>query len=81
LASRGFKPKTHTGLRELFGKEIVLKGLAEKKYGRYLTEAFSVRQAGTYDIYANFGEEGVKGIVDKAERFIQKMKEIIGRTS
>ena len=78
LASKGVSPpKTHKGLRELLGKEAIMTGLLEKKCGRYLSEAFEMRQASTYDIYASFGEEGVHEIVDKAEEFVKKIKEIL----
>jgi len=78
LASRGIRPpKTHKGLRELLGREIIITDLLEKEFGRDLSEAFERRQASTYDIYANFGEEDVSEIVDKAERFVKRIKEII----
>jgi len=65
LASRGIRPpKTHKGLREMLGREIITTGLLEKELGRDLSEAFEMRQASTYDIYARFGEESVSEIVD-----------------
>ena len=79
LALKGISPpKTHKGLRELLGREIIITGLLEKDFGRDLSEAFEMRQASIYDIYANFGEEDVSKIVDKAERFVKRIKEIIG---
>ena len=78
LALKGISPpKTHKGLRELLGREIIITGLLEKDLGRGLSEAFEIRQVSTYDIYANFGEEDVSKIVGKAERFVKRIKEII----
>lgn len=77
LASKGFKPKTHAGLRELFGSEIVLKGLVEREYGRYLAEAFSMRQTSTYDVSTSLKEESVARLVDRAERFTARIKEML----
>ena len=78
LALKGISPpKTHKGLRELLGREIIITGLLEKNFGRDLSEAFEMRQASIYDIYANFGEEDVSKIVSKAERFVKRIKEII----
>ena len=78
LALKGIRPpKTHKGLRELLGRETIITGLLEKEFGRDLSEAFEMRQASTYDIYANFGEEAVTKIVNKAERFVKRIKEII----
>ena len=81
LALKGISPpKTHKGLRELLGREIIIKGLLEKDFGRDLSEAFEMRQASIYDIYANFEEESVSKIVDKAERLVKRIKEIIGES-
>jgi len=78
LGSKGVSPpKTHKGVRELLGREVIMTNLLEKEFGRYLSEAFEMRQASTYDIYASFGEEGVTEIVDKAEQFIKRIKEIL----
>lgn len=78
LASKGLvPPKTHKGLRELFGKEIILKGLIEKDLGRDLTRAFQLRQASTYEVYARFEEDATREIVEKAEKFVNKIKEYI----
>ena len=77
LASEGFKPKTHAGLRKLFGREVVKRGLVEKELGKFLTRVFSMRQVSTYDIYASIEEAEAKEIVNKAERFIGKIKEIL----
>ena len=79
LVSKGIRPpKTHKGLRELLGREIIITSLLEKELGRDLSEAFEMRQVSTYDIYASFGEEGVGEIVYKAERFVKRIREIIG---
>jgi len=78
LASRGIRPpRTHKGLRELLGREVIMAGLLEMEFGRDMSEAFEMRQASTYDIYASFGEEGVSEIVERAERFIKRIREIV----
>ena len=78
LAFKGIAPpKTHKGLRELFGKEIILKGLVEKNFGKELSRAFELRQASTYEVYAVFGEDSVREIVESAEKFVNKIKELV----
>ena len=78
LASRGIRPpRTHKGLRQLLGREVIIAGLLEMELGRDLSEAFEMRQASTYDIYASFGEKGVSEIVERAERFVKRIKEIV----
>jgi len=81
LASKGISPpKTHKGLRELLGKEVIKTGSLEKEFGKDLSKAFEMRQASTYDIYASYGKEEVNTLVDKAERFTKKIKELIKAT-
>ncbi|MGB9741304.1 MAG: HEPN domain-containing protein [Candidatus Bathyarchaeia archaeon] len=70
-------PKTHKGLRELLGREVIKGGLLKKEFGKDLSKAFEMRQASTYDIYANYGEEEVSIMVDKAEQFVKKIKELL----
>ncbi|MFQ6052590.1 MAG: HEPN domain-containing protein [Candidatus Hydrothermarchaeota archaeon] len=77
LASKGFKPKTHRGLISLFGSEIVKKGIVDKGFLKDISEAFDVRQASSYEIYAKFGEDRIKELVESAENFVNKMKEVI----
>jgi len=78
LASKGISPpKTHRGLRELLGREVIKAGLLEKEFGKDLSKAFEMRQASTYDIYASYGEGEVSMAVEKAERFIEKIKELL----
>jgi len=78
LLSRKIRPpKTHRGLISTFGKEIIMKDLIEKEYGKMLSNAFKSRQISTYDVYAEFGKDRVKILIDEAERFIQRVKEII----
>lgn len=59
------------------GREVIMAGLLDREFGIDLSNAFEMRQASTYDIYESFGEEEVREIVDKAERFIKRIKEIL----
>lgn len=46
LTFKGIRPpKTHRGLRELFGREIILTGLLEKEFRRDFSDVFQIRQA------------------------------------
>ncbi|MEM2027165.1 MAG: HEPN domain-containing protein [Candidatus Bathyarchaeia archaeon] len=78
LVAKGVSPpKTHKGLREKFGKEIIKAGLMESQYGKDLSRAFEMRQASTYDVFTTYSKEDVNGIVDRAERFVRKNKRTI----
>jgi len=77
LLSKGIKARTHKGTILEFGKNVVEKGLISKEYGRWLTEALDIRLSGTYNIYAVFGEDIVKEIIEKAERFVKEVERIL----
>lgn len=77
LLSKGIKARTHKGTILEFGKNVVEKGLISKEYGRWLTEALDIRLSGTYNIYAVFGEDAVKEIIEKAERFVKEIEKIL----
>jgi len=77
LYTKGLKPKTHAGLKTLFGEHIVNKGIIDKEYGKILSHAFDMRQKSDYEIEAEFDINEVRNVLDKAEIFIKKIKEIL----
>ncbi|ADC64615.1 HEPN domain protein [Ferroglobus placidus DSM 10642] len=78
LAFNGIGPsRTHRDLREVFGKEIILKGLADRELGRVLSRAFELRQASSYEVYAHFGEDVVREIGKKSGGFVKRIKEFM----
>ena len=78
LAWRGIKPpRTHRGLRKVFGREILLKGLCDKRFGKYLTKGFRMRQVGTYTLGIYFDDEEVEDLIKDAESFVKEMKRIV----
>lgn len=52
LFMKGRKPKTHVGVIRMFGKEIIEGGVLDRKYGRFLNEAYDARHRSTYEITA-----------------------------
>ncbi len=80
LAFNGITPpRTHRGLREVFGKEIILRGLVDRDLGRALSRVFELRQASSYEVYASFGEDTVREIVEKSEEFIKNIRELMSK--
>lgn len=78
LVWMGISPsRTHRGLRNSFGKNVVLKGLCDKRFGKMLTKGFNMRQVGTYTIDAHFDKESVKELIEDAQRFVEEMKRIM----
>jgi len=75
LIKHGLKPpKTHRGLRALFGERLAKAGLIEGQYSTDFVAAQQMRRIGTYELYVNFGVETVTEIVSKAENFVRRIE-------
>ena len=64
-------PKTHAGLRNLFGQHFLLVGKLPPDVGRWLGEAFRLRQQGDYEVLTHVAKETVEGTVINAEKFVE----------
>lgn len=82
LLANGLSSSKHAGVRGLFNKEIVNKGLIEKEIGRFYSEMFDRRQKGDYKDFVEFEKADVGEWLIRAEGFIKKLEkltlEIIG---
>lgn len=72
LASKGFSYKTHRGLISGFGQHLVKTGELPDEMHAWLREAFDKRQYGDYSVVSGLGEQDVKDLRKKAERFVQR---------
>lgn len=77
LISKGLSSSKHSGVRALFNKEFVNKGLVNKKSGRLYFEMFERRQTGDYRDFIEFKKEDVAKWVDEAKEFVSKIEEIV----
>lgn len=81
LLGKGIREvKSHAALIQLFGKEFVATKLVDAEMNKQLQRAFDVRQKSDYDIAASFDENNVEQMVERAQEFVQKTKEILGIT-
>ncbi len=79
LAGRGEKaPRTHKGLRSMFGERLVATGLIEREYSRDLTKAFEMRQESTYEAYGVATEAEADDLIGRAERFLTRVEALLG---
>lgn len=70
-------PKTHSGLVALFSREIIKRALMDREFGKILARAFSLRQKSTYRVTADIEVEAVRELVEDAEKFVNKAKELV----
>ncbi|MDO8614226.1 MAG: HEPN domain-containing protein [Dehalococcoidia bacterium] len=82
LAASGFAaPRTHKGLRSQFGQQLVSKGAVEREYSKDLTKAFEIRLESTYEAFAEVDPRDSADLVDRAERFVGRIKMLVGEAT
>ena len=64
-------PKSHAGLRNLFGQHFLVTDKLNRDLGRWLGQAFRLRQQGDYEVHADVGREAVEEGIANAEKFLQ----------
>lgn len=76
LLSKNISSSKHSGVRALFNKEFVNKGLIDKDLGRFYSKMFERRQRGDYEDLVEFKREDVEEWLNKAEEFVTRIEEI-----
>ncbi len=74
LITKGLSSSKHSGVRALFNKEIVNKGLIEKQFGEFYSDMYDRRQKADYKDFVKFEEGEVREWLSKAEEFINKIE-------
>lgn len=76
-ATKGFDSSKHSGVISFFNREFVKTGIVEKEYGAILTDSFKTRRKGDYEDYYEVKKEMLERFLKDAERFIERIGEII----
>ena len=42
-----------------------------------MSRAFELRQASSYEVYASFGEDVVEELIEKAEEFVERIRQLM----
>lgn len=79
LLKKDIDTGTHKGVRMMFGLHFVQAGIVSKEDGRFFSDLFDRRQTGDYDDYVSFDEETVNKLFLRAETFVNKIIELIGK--
>lgn len=77
LFTKAVKAKTHRGTISQFGKHLVKKGSLSEEYADMLRKAFDLRQKSDYELYAELDKETVEETLNNAEKFVEKIKELL----
>ncbi len=76
LLTENLSSPKHSGIKALFNKEFVNKGLVDKDSGRFYSEMFERRQKGDYKDFTEFAKEDVEMWLKKAGEFLHKIESI-----
>lgn len=77
LLTKDIAPKTHGGLVSKFGLEFVDKGFIERTHGRALNVAKEDREEADYSIICEITEEEAKLVINDADAFLERIKDVI----
>ena len=76
LLLKGLIPKKHSGIIKLLGLHFVNEGILEVWYAKAYTKAFDMRTRADYDVTYIPTEEEAQDIIENAERFLLRVKEL-----
>ena len=79
LCLKGKTPKTHQGVKSLFGEYFVAQGEIDKSYALMLKVAKEMREDADYEIEVVITQDDAQESIEQAEKFVQKCKDTVGR--
>lgn len=77
LFTKSLSAKSHSGTINIFGQEIVEKGIVPKALGRILNKAHALRQKSDYDANADFEMADVEELIKEAKYFLVQIRQAI----
>ena len=77
LSIKKIYPRTHKGVIGKLGLEFVKPGIVDEYYIKAISTARESRERADYGIGYKFRREEAEGIVEEAERFLEKTKELL----
>jgi uncharacterized protein (UPF0332 family) len=69
LREKGLQYRRHSGVHAAFGEHFAKTGLLDRKYHRWLLDAFDERLRGDYDFQTSFDTESVALWIAQAREF------------
>lgn len=76
-----YSSSKHSGVLSYFNKHFIREKVFDKELGRNFNKAFELRQREDYREYTELTIEQVSPLIDKAEMFVQTVKEYLIRNN
>ncbi len=70
LITKELYSSKHSGVRSIFNREIINKGLIERQWGEFFTDMFDRRQKGDYKDFVEFERQDIEEWLKTSEEFI-----------
>ncbi|OYD13903.1 hypothetical protein CH333_09605 [candidate division WOR-3 bacterium JGI_Cruoil_03_44_89] len=77
LRTENLMSSKHSGVRAMFHKEFVRKGIVPPELGKFYDEMFEFRQRGDYEDFVEFEKEKVSYCLEKVEEFVEFISKIV----
>ena len=78
LELHGIRAKTHDGVINMFGQNVVMPGLVERQWGREIPELHYLRSAADYRVDRVFEESESLNTCDRAQAFLNRIRPLLG---
>jgi uncharacterized protein (UPF0332 family) len=79
LARDDVSASTHNGVRTEFFRRYIKTEIMDIDYSSLYTELMSKRQESDYDDFLEFKQEDILPLINKVDKFLHTIREIIGR--
>ena len=79
LLTKNLSSSKHGGVKALFSREFVNRGLVDRDYGRFYSEIFEMRQKCDYRDLVEFEKEDVEEWLKKAEEFVSIIEVLVSK--
>lgn len=77
LINAGIEARTHTGVRQMLGKEFVQTGIIPRDLNKFYTNLYTKRQNSDYEDFINYTIEDINELYPQAVEFIDKIEVVI----
>ncbi len=81
LCEKGLRSYTkHTAIHRAYGERFAKTGDLDKKFHRWLIDAFNRRLLGDYDVDSDFSSEDVQELVQQAREFLEAARGYLSKS-
>jgi len=77
LLKNQIAPKTHAGVRQMFGLYFIKTGLISLELGKFYSDIFDKRQIGDYDDFVVVTEDDIAGLLPIAKELLFSIEQLL----